>query len=376
MIFPYLSLYLQEACGLSGAELGVALAMHPLMGIIASPLWGHWADRSGYRRGVVFMLACGGAVGYLLVPLSSDYLSLLAFLAFLSAFTAPTMAMASSVTFAVLGGASAEKFGRIRVWGTIGYLAMIVLYPTVATNLGAGLSLYNGEHELALIFPLAAVMCLSAAFALLGVSSSKAMSVRAGQKDFKQLLTQAAYLRLLLIAFFAFFLLTTPIALFPVFVVERGGTVETVSRLWIPMLILEIPLIYYSGAGLRRFGARGLIAAGIALDGARWLITVLTSNLLVIFGIQLLHGAVVVGLIIGMQLYVEATVPERLRATGQTVLGAVMSIGAVGSHLWGGFALEHMGSDAPYLLAGPGAIVLGLLALPFLRTPVQERPPQ
>ena len=95
--------------------------------------------------------------------------------------------------------------------------------------------------------------------------------------------------------------------------------------------------------------------------------TVFAADLLWVFGIQLLHGAVVVGLIIGMQLYVEGEVPPRLRATGQTVLGAVMSIGAVVSHLWGGTALEHWGSAAPYFIAGPAATALGVGAWFFLR---------
>ena len=149
-------------------------------------------------------------------------------------------------------------------------------------------------------------------------------------------------------------------------IIARGGAIETVSHLWIPMLLLEIPLIWFAGAGLRRMGARGLIAAGIALDGARWLATALAPGLTWIFGIQLLHGAVVVGLIIGMQLYVEGEVPERLRVTGQTLLGTMMSLGAVLSHLWAGLALERLGADAPYLIAGPVALVLGIAAWFFL----------
>ena len=76
-----------------------------------------------------------------------------------------------------------------------------------------------------------------------------------------------------------------------------------------------------------------------------------------------------------MQLYVEGEVPERLRATGQTVLGTVMSVGAVLSHLWAGAALETWGADAPYLISGPLAIVLGLCAWLFLRPQGEEISP-
>ncbi|MEM7465931.1 MAG: MFS transporter [Pseudomonadota bacterium] len=361
VIFPYLSLYFQEHVGLSGTQLGVALAMHPLMGIFVSPLWGQWADRTGQRRGALCLLAIGAAAGYLVVPHATSFFSLLLCLAFLSAFTAPPMAVASSITFAVLGKGGAARFGRVRVWGTIGYLIMIISFPWI----------HGDDNGLEIIFPIAALMCLGAAFTLVRVPSSNAISVRANREDLHALLKQNSYLRLLVIAFFSFGLLTAPIALFPVFVTERGGSVETVSRLWIPMLLLEIPLIYYAGAGLRRVGARGLIAAGIALDGLRWVITIAAPSLIWIFGIQLLHGAVVVGLIVGMQLYVEGEVPEQLRATGQTVLSTVMSIGAVLSHLWGGTALEQFGVDAPYLIAGPLSVGLGIAAWFYLHPQVK-----
>jgi PPP family 3-phenylpropionic acid transporter len=292
---------------------------------------------------------------------------LLLCLAFLSVFAAPVMAVATSLTFAVLGEGGAARFGRMRVWGTVGYLIMILSFPSLLAWTGGDASVVGSTRGLELIFPVAGVLCLSATLALFWVPSSKAISVRAKRGDLGVLLRKSSYSRLLVLAFFAFGLLSGPIALFPVLVAERGGTIETVSRLWIPMLLLEVPLIYFAGAGLRRMGARGLIAAGITLDGARWLITGLTPSLFWIFGIQLLHGAVVVGLIIGMQLYVEGEVPAHLRATGQTVLGTVMSFGAVLSHLWAGTAIEHWGANAPYLISGPLSIALGIYAWFFLR---------
>ena len=210
-------------------------------------------------------------------------------------------------------------------------------------------------------------MSLLSALVLMRVPSGSALSLRARKEDLLLLLRQPSYIRLLTLAFFAFGLLAGPIVLFPIFVTSRGGTLETISQLWIPMLLLEIPLILFAGSGLRRLGARGLISAGIACDGARWLISALAPTLVWVFGVQLLHGVVVVGLIIGMQLYVEGEVPEALRVTGQTLLGTVMSLGSVLSHLWAGFALEHFGPNVPYFVSGIASIALGVFAWFFLR---------
>jgi MFS family permease len=143
--------------------------------------------------------------------------------------------------------------------------------------------------------------------------------------------------------------------------------------MWIPMLLLEIPLIFYLGAAVDRLGIRGLLAIGVISDGFRWLVCSLAGDLRVMFAVQLLHGVVVAGLFVGSALYVEATVPERLRSTGQGLLAMIgFSFAGVVSNVAGGLLLEHLGPDAPYRVAGCGALLLGA-ALPFL-LPRPERP--
>ena len=61
IFFPYFSLYLYENAGLSGSEVGVILAIIPLMGIVAQPLWVQVADRTGSRSQVLAWLGIGAA---------------------------------------------------------------------------------------------------------------------------------------------------------------------------------------------------------------------------------------------------------------------------------------------------------------------------
>ena len=53
-------------------------------------------------------------------------------------------------------------------------------------------------------------------------------------------------------------------SLFPLFVRSLGGDMLTVSHLWVVMVILEIPLVAYSGAWFARLGPRVLLATGIS----------------------------------------------------------------------------------------------------------------
>ncbi len=61
--FPFISLYLDENLGLSGTQLGMAIALIPLMGILAQPFWGQITDRSGTRARVQAQIAIRSACG-------------------------------------------------------------------------------------------------------------------------------------------------------------------------------------------------------------------------------------------------------------------------------------------------------------------------
>jgi MFS family permease len=135
-----------------------------------------------------------------------------------------------------------------------------------------------------------------------------------------------------------------------------------------------IPLVAFSGASLERVGARGLLAIGVLCGGVRWLVCGFSEDLAWIYPVQILHGVVVAGLVIGGPLYVEAVVPERLRSTGQGLLAMVgVSIGGISSQVSAGWLLEHVGSDAPYAVGGIGALVLACL-VPVLLPATTSRP--
>jgi PPP family 3-phenylpropionic acid transporter len=286
--------------------------------------------------------------------------------------------MAISVCMAALGARAAEAFGRVRVWGTVGFLVFVVSFPLLLHRVQAtrGLEREPGgpsEPGLELIFYVAAALSAAAALVAWRLPRSGALAVQSRRGDLRLLLHHRPYRGLLCFAFLGHLFHQAPIQLFPLLIRAHGGDIDTVSRMWIPMLLLEIPLVYYVGAVVGRIGVRGLLAMGVLADGLRWLVCSLAGELSVMFALQLLHGVVVAGLFVGCALYVEAAVPERLRSTGQGLLAMIgFSCAGVFSNLAGGLLLEHFGPDVLYRVAGIGALLLGA-ALPLI-LPRPERP--
>ena len=379
VFFPFFSLYLHENAGLSGSEVGWVMAVTPLVGIAAQPLWGNVADRTGSRTRVLMLLCLGSAVGYGSLAFASGFTALLLWTAVMACFWSATLPTAVAVTLGLVRDASRHAFGLVRVWGTVGFLVMVVAFPSLLEwyqdRRGLAATDAISEPGLELMFPVTAAAVLVAAVVASLIPRSEAMEVRAPRGDWRRLVRHGPFVRILFFTLGAFLCLRGPMAVFPIFVSQHGGSLDSVSQMWIPMLLTEIPLIALSGATLARFGPRGLLAMGVIAGGARWTICSFAPDLSWVFAVQVLHGVVIAGLVVGAPLYVEAVVPERLRATGQGIMAMLgISVGGATSNLLAGHLLERFGPDAPYLAGGLGAIALGLL-VPVILPPATRPPP-
>jgi PPP family 3-phenylpropionic acid transporter len=384
IFMPYYSLYLHENAALPGSQVGGVLAVVPLAGILAQPLWGQIADVTGGRARLIAVLGLGAGVGYAALALASGFTALLLQTAALALFSTAIVPSCVSVTLALSQRAGPRAFGLSRVWGTVGFLFFVVGFPLLLHRWQAlhGLAPDPGsavsQPGLEIMFPLTGAVVAAGGLVALALPRRGAVALRAPRGDWRLLLRHGPYLRLLAFALLAYALLQGPMALFPVFVRSLGGSVDSVSHMWVLMLLLEIPLIALTGASLERLGPRGLLAAGVLAGGARWSLCGFAPDLRWVYPVQILHGVVVAGLIVGAALYVDAVVPERLRSTGQGLLAMVgVSVGGISSNLAAGWLLEHVDPAAPYRVGGLGALALGL-ALPLLLPPPRRpeaRPP-
>jgi PPP family 3-phenylpropionic acid transporter len=377
IFFPYFSMYLHENAGLSGTELGAVLAVLPAVGIAAQPMWGHFCDRSGLRARLLALLCLAAAACYTAVGAVEGFAAIFAATALLAVFATALIPTSVSVTLALSGDAGPRGFGRIRVWGTVGFLLLVACFPALLDAFEASRNLVAvdggpSEPGLAVMFPVTGALVGIAGLFALTLPRGGALSLRSHRGDARRLLRHGPFLRLLGFALVAYLCLQGPMGMFAVFVRSRGGTADSVSLMWIIMLVVEIPLIWLSGATLARVGSRGLLAIGVAAGGLRWTLCGFAPDLPWVYAASVLHGVTVTGLVIGGPLYVEAVVPERLRSTGQGILAMVgVSLGGISSNLSAGWLLEHVGPDAPYIAGGLGALALALL-LPWILPPAHR----
>jgi PPP family 3-phenylpropionic acid transporter len=361
--FPFYGLYLGTHAGLSAVEVGAVLSVLPLVGLVAQPLWGQLADRTGARSRVLAGLVAGAACANLVVGRAQGFGELLLATALLAAFASAVMPMALSVSLAVLQHDGRHAFGIARSVGTFGYLLTVVAFPLAlrAASGDAQLAPNGTPATLGWMFPAIALLALASAAIAWTLPRSGSVAVRATHPGLPRLVRNGPLVRLLAYVFCAYLFLNGPIQLFPLFVRSLGGGLDALSRMWVLMLLLEIPLMAWVG-GLRvRLGARGLLALGVVASGLRWSGSAFVDDSGVASALGVLHGVSVVGLGIGATVYVEEVVSDELRSTGQGLLAAVgIGLGGILSNVACGWLFERLGAQVTYLGCGVGALLLGL----------------
>lgn len=372
IFFPYFALYLRENAALSGAEIGVVLAIAPLIGMVAQPFWGRIADRTGARSRMLAYLTLGTAMGYLGLGAAEGFWPIVAAAVLMAIVGTAIFPLLTSVSLAILRDAGRHAFGHVRVWGTVGYFILVISFPRILQwyRTIAGISAAApgvSQPGLGVMFPAAAGLVGLAACVAFFLPKRGVVSLRAARGDWRELLQNRPFLGLLFFSLSAQFLMQGSMWLFPLFVRSRGGDLETIRNMWILMLLFEIPLVLLTGSGLKRLGARGLLMVGAAAGGLRWFLSAVARDADFLFAVQALHGVTVVGLNLGSPLYLDAVAPEKLRSTAQSILSMVgAGLAGVTSNLAAGWLIDRAGIDALYVSCGLGLFALGGLSGLFL----------
>lgn len=121
---PYFALYLQSI-GLSAGRIAVLMSLGQFMRLLAPLLWSWLADSGGGRVRIVVVSAAASLASFSVVFLTRDFVGLLAGMAVLHFFWSASLPLVEALTLAHLA-ASPERYGRIRLWGSVGFIAAVM----------------------------------------------------------------------------------------------------------------------------------------------------------------------------------------------------------------------------------------------------------
>jgi MFS transporter, PPP family, 3-phenylpropionic acid transporter len=121
---PYFSLYFQSV-GLAATQIGLLMSVMQFMRIVAPGFWGWLSDRLQKRVALVRLCALLAFAAYGLFFLTPRFESLFAAIALVALFWSASLPLVESLTFDHLGARKAS-YGRIRLWGSVGFIVAVL----------------------------------------------------------------------------------------------------------------------------------------------------------------------------------------------------------------------------------------------------------
>ncbi|MDD5057309.1 MAG: MFS transporter [Sideroxydans sp.] len=348
---PYWSLYLQSI-HFSAIEISVLMSIQPVMRMVAPNLWGWLADHTGKRLLVVQVAATLSALFYLGVFATTSFWGMFLVLVLMSFFWSASMPLVEATTLSYLGKNTAH-YGRIRSWGSIGFIVSVVGlgyafdYIAIAWLLWAGLVCEVGI----LIFSRQ-------------IPHTEVIAHHTDHQPIKQIVMQPRVLAL----FGACFLMAVAhgpyYTFYSIYLVEHGYAKSTVGMLWALGVICEIGVFFVMPVLVKRFGFTRILLISFGAAVLRFLLIGWAVDVVVLLLFaQVLHAlsfgsfhAASVGL-------VHEFFQGRHQSKGQALYGS-FTYGAGG--MLGGLASgpiwQHWGASALYSFSA-GMALLGMLLM-------------
>ena len=379
---PLLALYLGDVLGFSGSQIGWIFATPAIACIVALFVGGQLADRVMSTEKLLAALhAIGGAAMFALARQTTFWSFFAIMLVYQLAYI-PTMSLTNAICFHHVKDARRD-FGRIRLWGTIGWIA--ASWPFVFILAGkTGAQLHAALSSIFIVAGVASFVLAAFSLTLPPTPPTREAGASNAPLAAIRFLAVPAFLVLFVVTFMdalvhqAYFQFTSPF-------LERAGLPAN----WImPAMsigqVAEIATMAVLGTVLSRFGWRTTMAVGIAAHAARFFIYSIGDPLWLMVAINVVHGMCYAFFFAAVYIFVDEHFPKDSRASAQGLFNLlILGLGPfVGSLLWGGLAdrLRTAAGDVDYqtLFQAPAwlAVAALVLLLVAFRPPVRtgDRP--
>ncbi|MCG8509212.1 MAG: 3-phenylpropionate MFS transporter [Rhodospirillales bacterium] len=331
--------------GLGATEIAIVLALGTAGRIVASPLLANVADRYGERRRPMILLAFAAFLAFCLYALTDGFWAIFAVTTLFIVAWAPIMPLGETL-IATTAREQGLEYGRIRLWGSLSFIAAAVL---------AGREL-AGRPEHLVFWLLAATTALTALSCLL-LPDCRVSQTDGGRPRFRQFLMDPRFVLFLLSAA----LVQSSHGVYYVFGTlhwkTAGYSEGIIGLLWAEGVLAEVILFAFGAFVSRHLGPARLILLGGLAGILRWTALGLSDALPVLLAVQALHAFTFGAVHLAAINFVMQTVPPAHAATAMslyssTTMGLAMGI----SMLISGPLYDAAGGQSYLAMSGLAAI--------------------
>jgi MFS transporter, PPP family, 3-phenylpropionic acid transporter len=358
---PFFSIYL-KAVGLSPVEIGVVMALPAVARMTAPHLWGWLADASGGLMRIVRATTLAGLVCWLGMFAGTSFVWICAVAFALSFFLSAAIPLVDSTTLLRLGERTGD-YGRIRLWGSIGYMVAVV-------TVGYLLDLFQVSALLWI------VLVLIGGTLALGLSipeTDPPPQTEAG--PITHILKRPAVVALIAGCALMVAAHGPYYSFYSIHLVSHGYSKALTGWLWALGVLCEIGIFFWLPRLYGAFTLRQILIASFALAVVRFLVIGWgAGSLVLLLCAQTLHAATFGSFHAAAIGIVHRLFRGRHQARGQAIYGSLTyGVGGTLGSVASGYGWEQLGASQTFGLAAAAA-GLGMLII-LWKLELEEREP-
>jgi PPP family 3-phenylpropionic acid transporter len=346
---PFWPLWLKDR-GLSPAEIGQIIAVIYATKVLINPLVGHLVDKRGDRRRPMVLLAAGATLCWTAFSLTDGFWAILAVSVVATGCWSGIMPVGESLALT-----TAQKhrldYGRLRLWGSLAFIAAAVGVGHVLTAQPTGLLVWLVVAALGLTTLACATLPDLRVQPIPGQAPAR-LTPLVGSAAFLLFLAAASLNQASHTVYYGFSTIHWKAA---------GIGDDVIGLLWSQGVMAEIVLFAFSGTVVARLGPSRLLLLAAAAGVLRWLVLGTTTALPALVAAQILHAATFGCGHLGAMHFLLRAVPPTLSARTQGIFAGIAAGAAPGlMSLISGRLYEGLGGGA--FLAMSGLSLLSALA--------------
>ncbi|MBA6389364.1 MFS transporter [Colwellia sp. BRX10-3] len=363
LVVPFLSVFL-DARGFTSLEIGEILAVITAAKIVAPSLWAQLADKSGKQLIIVRVGALLTLLCFSLIIWTYSYWPLMFSLAMFSLFMTSILPQLEVMTLNSIRK-SAKIYGRIRLWGSIGFIIVAMLSGELIERYSAEAFSYIGIVILAGLF-ISTLLSKQPRIAKKNTLDYVSIKAKVFNSNFLLFFFAGLMLQMSFGPYYVFF------ALYLQNLTYTGILIGIFIAIGV---VAEIGVFVFAALFFKSFSLKTLISISILLTALRWFLVghYADSNVALVIS-QLIH-ALSFGLYHSASIaFIQKHFNANQQSRGQAIyIGGVYGVGgAVGAYVAGLLWQDGIGAGITFDFAAITALIGGVLALFLRNKPIKQ----
>ena len=313
LVSPYASLFFVDR-GFSVIEIAVLMSMLQITRIVGPFSWGWLSDYLSNRIGIIRVCACLAALVFLCIFYLQDYIGFFIWMFVLHTILSSQMPLGETATIHALykDNSFDKRYGRLRLWGSVGFIAMVLFAGELFQRKGIELYPYVGT---VILFSLAAIT--------FGLHEPKMERRKMVRGELFAVLINPDVRWFLVSGFFMIFAHASLYVFYSLYLANLGYDKFQIGLFWALGVAAEVLFFYFQNKVLSRIDSEIVLQGAFGIGVVRFILIAFFPTTIVLMLAQLMHAGTFAAHHSAATKLLQRWFTGPLQARGQAIMATV-----------------------------------------------------